>query len=124
MALDHFEDNGHTYFRLCCRCPVCWDCGRITKHSFWTHYDDDCHGDIYVGDDAYFRCKKCGWSARVVDCGYACPAHSNSLGSFVRSRPAAIGPPAEFARIVGSSLVVEAGFVWVQKFYENLAVQL
>ena len=79
MNLDKFEEDGNTYFHLCISCPVCHDQGRNTERAFWSHYDNNCHGDIYLGDNAFYKCKKCGHSAHVRKWGYNCP--SVCLGS-------------------------------------------
>ena len=52
MQLDKFEEGGVTYYQLYIACPV--DSGRACgPKSFWMHCNDNCYGDIYVGDNAF-----------------------------------------------------------------------
>lgn len=58
VDIDKFEKDGVTYLRLHCQNPV----NMINGHSpeiLWKHGDDDCNGDLYLGDNAMLYCKKC-----------------------------------------------------------------
>ena len=57
---DKFEKDGVTYLRLHCQNPI--DILKEKVHCpyiLWKHGDDDCNGDIYLGDNAMLYCKKC-----------------------------------------------------------------
>lgn len=116
MNLDKFEEDGNTYFHLCMSCPVCHDQGRNTERAFWSHYDNNCHGDIYLGDNAFYKCKKCGSSSHVRKWGYNCPSHSNSPEEFVGASCQAL---AEAVSTAGQ-MVKESGLPWLQKFLANM----
>lgn len=116
MALDNFQESGHTYFRLFFKCPVCFEAGRTTPSVYWSHYSNNCYGDIYVGDNAFYKCKKCGHSSHVKDWGYNCPTHSNSADDFVKVGSAAIAGVLSCA----GQLVTECGQQWFMEFMGNL----
>ena len=99
--IDSFQENGATYYRLYIPCPVCMGRGVATQASYWQHYDNNCNGPIYVGENAYYKCTKCGRSAHVLEWKYSCPTHSsNSNDQFIG---------------VGAT-----GIAWLQSFLANL----
>jgi hypothetical protein len=118
MSLSNFTKNGVTYFQLFISCPVCQDKGVNTEHSFWTHYDNDCGGDVYLGENAFYLCKKCGKSAHAMKWRYGCPQHSNMDDelSFYSATPAALASVVSCAGM----LVTETGISWLTEFLKNL----
>ena len=54
--------NGKTYIHVYISCPVCYERGNIHPATHWTHgkivNGKECGGDIYLGEDAYYYCKK------------------------------------------------------------------
>lgn len=114
MALSKFEDNGVTYFQLYIRCPVCIGQGKTDLPLvFWTHTDDNCGGNLYIGDNAFFKCRKCGFSDHVIKLkwkygGFACH-HSDEECLRLQD---AIG-------LVGQ-IVTETGNEWLRRFLENM----
>ena len=117
QKIDSFQENGATYYRLYLQCPVCVGRGVPTPTSYWQHYDNNCNGPIYVGENAYYKCTKCGRSAHVLEWKYSCPTHSsNSNDQF-------IGVGAEVLAktiAVAGQLVEAAGIAWLQSFLANL----
>lgn len=113
-TIDKFQENGVSYFKLCIACPVCNQEGRNTERAFWKHYN--CEGDIYVGDNAFYKCKKCGRSSHVREWGYNCPQHSNSPEEFVKAGSAAIASVMSCA----GQMVSACGQQWLLKFMCNL----
>lgn len=65
-SLNSFEKNGVTYFELFISCPVCIDRGNMTPQAYWSHHDNGCSGDIYMGENAFYYCKKCGATSHVM----------------------------------------------------------
>lgn len=114
--LDSFQENGATYYRLCVCCPVCLGRGVPTPTSYWTHSDNNCNGDVYVGDNAYYKCTKCGRSAHVLEWKCSCPTHSNSPDNFIGA--GAVSSATEAVTIAGQ-LVEVAGITWLQSFLAN-----
>ena len=114
MALNQIQENGVSYFQLYIACPVCFENGRNTPRSFWEHYN--CGGDIYIGENAFYKCKKCGHSSHVKYWGYNCPWHSGSPDEFVKAGSAAIAGVVSCA----GQMVNECGQQWLMQFLANL----
>ena len=115
MALDKFEEDEHTYYRLYCKCPVCLEEGKTTPTAYVKHGNDNCLGDMYVGDNAFFKCIKCGclshvknWIFEWHDDGSAF-LKSDSHGMIVH----------EVFSVVGQ-MVTETGQKWLMEFMDNL----
>ena len=119
MTLDHFEEDGVTYFQLYSSCPVCWSHGVTTPWSNWFHYDNNCYGDIYVGENAYYKCKKCGQLAHIQNWKVSCPTHSNSHAFYLGESCSSAANIVGIVRTL--SLTEIAGIPWVQRFCANLA---
>lgn len=73
MAIEHFSQSGIEYFQLFIPCPSCIEKGKPTQPSYWTH--SECGGDLYVGENAFYYCKKCGHTRPVMLWKYSCPNH-------------------------------------------------
>ena len=116
QVINSFEENGTSYYQLYMSCPVCTSRGVSTPQTLWTHYDNNCQGDIYVGDNAYYKCDKCGHSAHVLDWKYNCPSHSSSPDEFVGADAASVASTIT----VAGQLTDKAGIPWLQRFLENL----
>ena len=56
------------YYQLYCADPVEIEQGKDGKPSFWKHLNDNCGGDIYIGDNGYFYCDKCEKEVHVTEC--------------------------------------------------------
>ncbi len=118
QPLKQFQEDGDTYFQLYIPCPMCDERGYF--RSFWTHYDNNCHGDIYVGDNAYFKCVKCGYSAHVKDWRFLCPRHLPDWhGGFEMS---AISNSTCIISVIGvvGQMASATGVAWLQKFLANM----
>ena len=50
-SLESFERDGYTYFHLCISCPVCIDRGNMVPQAYWSHHNNNCNGDIYLGEN-------------------------------------------------------------------------
>ena len=111
--LDSFQEDDATYFRLYASCPVCMKNGKPTEPAFWFHYDNNCYGDVYVGDDAFFKCIKCGCSSHVSSVSVLTSCHpcSNTSEAALQWRVSAIG----FA----GQLVETVGMPWLQHFLKR-----
>ncbi len=115
MALDSFKKGNATYYRLEIMCPVCRQRGKHTPPTLWYHGTDE--GDMYIGDDANYECKLCGYNAFIMDWSYWCPEHSNSADDYIQ-----VTDKAFIADVVSAagSLVEEAGIPWLQTLLANL----
>lgn len=113
--IDSFKSGGDTYFRLFIKCPVCNERGENVPPSLWYHNIDD--GDVYIGDNAYYRCKDCGHSDHIMKWRYYCPNHSSSPDDFVEVTDKTV-----IADVVSAAgqLVTKAGIPWLQTLLKNL----
>ena len=133
MSIDKIQEDGCTYFHLFASCPICNDLGRSAPRSFWKHQDDDCHGEIYVGDNAFYRCKKCGHSSHVKNWDYicspdinllkeggtghvSCSVCSNSLDDLAKEEDSRSASAVSTA----GQMVSECGLAWIEKFLANI----
>ncbi len=126
MALRKFEDNGVTYFELYIRCPVCIGQGKTDLPIvYWRHGDNNCLGDIYVGDNASYRCLKCGKTDHVRNWAYVCPTCYDSFDAFLKnelSADAKVVPFQNLPMLISpfAQMVKETGIGWLQRFIENI----
>lgn len=116
MSLDNFTKNSISYFQLYISCPVCLDQGRNTSQSFWVHHNNNCNGQIYMGENAYYLCKKCNMTSHVYKWKYGCPDHSGDTITFLEASPASLAQAVSTA----GQLVQSTGIQWLQKFLENM----
>jgi hypothetical protein len=115
MSLNKIQENGYTYFQLYISCPVCLEKGKHMPITYWQHAEG-CNGDIYIGDDANYKCKKCGKKGHVKNWKYNCPGHSNSPDEFVGASCQALAS----AIATAGQLTTAAGVAWLQKFLANM----
>lgn len=121
MALNRFQENGTTYFQLYVACPVCFEQGRNTPRSFREHGNDNCGGDVYIGDNACLKCIKCQKSSHVKNCKFSCNVchdGSDSKDSFVNF-DCQEDDFADAISITGQ-MVQECGQQWLMQFLANL----
>lgn len=115
MALEKFSFDGHTYFNLFISCPVCIDQGRNTPQSFWSHYN--CGGSMFVGDNAYFKCQRCGDNKHVRYWSFTCPTHSSQASQeFLKPSSQAMAQAISTA----GQMVTETGQRWLIEFLKNM----
>jgi len=75
--MDEFYLNGKHYVRFISSCPICLEVYDIhTPKSYWMH--EECHGDIYIGDDATLYCKHCGKKVSIENAVFLCPNHNST----------------------------------------------
>lgn len=112
-----FSRYGHKYIHLPFRCPLCVEYGRKSEERFWTHSnEDDCDGDIYIGDDARWICSKCGETFDMDDVVFSCDKHcSDKKARF--SRPPYYG----MRRSVEMTLKYNGYYQdWLRNFLNNI----
>lgn len=67
VAVDKFEKDGVTYVRLYIMNPVdILNNVANVPFTFWKHEDEDCNGDIYLGDNGMLYCNKCSKSKEIT----------------------------------------------------------
>lgn len=71
ITVDKFEKNGVTYVRLYCMKPVNIPNGvEKVPFTFWKHEDEDCNGEIYLGDNGMLYCKKCSKCKKITESAF------------------------------------------------------
>ncbi|GIM59639.1 hypothetical protein [Capnocytophaga canimorsus] len=117
MSLPSFSSGGYTYFKLKIACPVCRERGITTPQTFWVHAYNNCGGEIYIGDNACYYCKKCNHYEHIRTWKYKCPQHSTSDDDYV-----GLGSVAAIAEVVSCAgmMVSATGQQWLIKCLENL----
>jgi hypothetical protein len=116
MSLNKILHGSTTYFELFISCPVCFDQGKNTPHSYWEH--QHCGGNLYVGDNAFYLCSDCKSTAHVFKWRYGCPNHSGAEIEYLESSPQGLAQAVSTA----GQLVQETGIAWLQKFLENMGI--
>ena len=83
-------------------------------HVYWQHHE--CGGDVYVGDDACYKCRKCGEKSHVSDWKYNCPGHCDSSDNFVGASCQA------YASVIARAgqMTALVGVAWLHRFLANL----
>lgn len=67
VTVDNFEKDGVTYVRLYIMNPVdILNNVANVPFTFWKHEDEDCNGDIYLGDNGMLYCNKCSKSKEIT----------------------------------------------------------
>jgi hypothetical protein len=117
MDLDSFEKNGVTYFELYAGCPVCLDQKIITSHTYWSHFNNNCNGRVYIGDNGTLLCHKCGVNSHILNWKILCP----NCGKGETVTPALLETECggmSFGSIAGmcGQMVQATGIAWLQTF--------
>ena len=121
MSLKLFQEDGNTFCLLNTKCPVCLDQGRHTEELFWKHGDNNCGGEIYVGNNAFYKCIKCGTSAHVRHWVHCCPSCSDSSDAFVKIGIQTCSPQTLALTLsIARRMVEECGLLWLQSFLANM----
>lgn len=118
MELDKFEENGVQYVQLYASCPTCREEGRSKPNTLYSHHA--CGGDMYIGDNATIKCKKCGVSHHINKWQFGCQQCNNlSDGVLYERKDEATMSLAEAMSISGM-MVTECGFLWLSRFMANI----
>lgn len=116
MDIKSYEKDGISYYQLYISCPVCYERGKMLPQTYWSH-GEDCGGDIYIGENALYRCSKCGFTSHVMNWKYKCPEHSTDAeNAYIGVSGAALASVVSMA----GQLTVKAGVAWLQEFLKNL----
>ena len=66
----HFNNDGVDYFKLYIKCPVCLEHDWPADFTYWYHHQTadgrECGGEMYLGDNGYYYCSKCGHTAPAL----------------------------------------------------------
>lgn len=115
--MDKINIGDNVYFEAYLACPVCFERGRNGGATYWEHHA--CGGQMYLGDDAQYYCKKCEQRSHVSKWKYGCPDHSNSDSGKLDFQFASNATVAAVISCAGQ-LTTAAGVPWLQKFLNHL----
>lgn len=101
-----------TYYDLIMRCPACIAAGKDGGVPRQWYHAGLCGGKLRAGDDACYKCVKCGVVMHVSSWRYKCDGHSDYRST----------TSAHLANAVSTAgqLVNVAGRYWLMQFLENL----
>lgn len=118
IVVDKFEKNGVTYVRLYCQNPVDIQNGvEKVPFTFWKHEDEDCNGEIYLGDNGMLFCKKCSKCKKITETAF----NEAGMISFNIKRDE-IGPEAVADVIsVSYQMIQLAGIPWLGNLFMSIS---
>lgn len=122
----HFNNDGVDYFKLYIKCPVCLEHGWPTDFSHWYHHQTadgrECGGEMYLGDNGYYYCSKCGHTAPALTWKYGCPNH-DTYGDerFLSIRD---GKYIANSLSVSGQLTDKLGLIWLNKVVQAFIKQM
>ena len=69
-TVNSFVKDNVEYYQLYIACPICLREGRPSVPAYWHHSLDGY--DMYIGDNGYYYCKECGYTAPIIEWAYIC----------------------------------------------------
>jgi hypothetical protein len=104
--------NMTTYFDVFIQCPACISEKGYDPTPPGQWYHNNCEGKIQLGDNAYYKCLKCGYSSHVKNWRYSCEKHTDY-------RPTTA---AHFSNAISISgqMTGKAGRQWLLTLLQNL----
>lgn len=109
-----FAEDGVTYIRLRCSNPIDLSSPRI----LWKHGDNNCNGDIYLGDNGFLYCEKCRKQIGLVNAIFK----TNGTISFDEGNGKITNTIKTFGAALCTSdqMVEDAGLDWLHRVLESL----
>lgn len=127
MDFKHFCNDGADYFQLYISCPVCLEHNVPTTPSYWTHgttnTGSECGGDMYIGDNGYYYCERCGHMDLIVNWAYKCPNpihNQNGMDAYISVTD---GKYIGKAISIAGQITGIAGIKWLNKLTSALLTQ-
>ncbi len=118
MTVESYKKGDVTYYRLLIKCPICRQRGKNVEPQFWFHDIDN--GEIFIGDDAKYECKKCGMNESILFGDFLCTNCSESKDNYIHISETET--ETVFADIVAAAgeIVEVAGIPWLQTLLANM----
>lgn len=128
MNFRHFCNDGADYFQLHIGCPVCIEHRIPTSPTNWTHGMADngkeCGGDMYIGDNGYYYCERCGDKELIANWAYKCPNPIHGQNGMNEYLSVTDGKFLANALIVAGQITADAGGLqWLNKLTAALLKQ-
>lgn len=116
-VVDWFEMDGVTYVQLNIQNPIEIQNGiKNVPFTYWQHGDNDCNGDIYLGDNGFVYCKKCSKSKEITEVSF------NEAGKISFSTKRKMTTTSIFGETlaVSGQMVNFAGINWLKKLLTSI----
>jgi len=118
--VNSFLRDGVEYYQLYIGCPVCLMEGRPNVPEYWHHSKDG--ADMYIGDNGYYYCKDCGYTAPVINWAYECYV-CKKAGHEKAVKLDNLKHVGEALSISGMVASTEAGLRWLARVATALSLQ-
>lgn len=113
VDIDKFEKDGVTYLRLHCQNPVDILKEKVNSpHILWKHGDDDCNGNIYLGDNGMLYCRKCSQYKSLLHVSFA---ENNRIRFNTENKIAHSDKDLIKALVISGSMANLGGLDWLEK---------
>lgn len=92
----------------------------------WSHYNNNCDGDIYVGENAFYYCHKCGETQHVYKWKYHSPwrcdgaYYSLYYSPVERCKLESVSVSVAQAVSTIGQMVKQTGLAWLREFLVNM----
>ena len=116
---DMCDIEGITYYRIKATCPKCVEEGIKQEPTHWVHGNDNCGGDIYIGNDGSFICGKCGAKKPASYWRPLCSRHDGVSCNSMKCESQQIGT-SHAVSLASQMMASTAGIDWFQDFISNI----
>lgn len=116
---DVCEIDGITYYRINALCPNCIEEGINQEPTHWKHSNDNCGGDLYIGNDGNFMCGKCGAKKPASYWRPLCSRHDGVSCNSMICESQQIGT-SHAVSLASQMMASTAGIDWFQDFISNI----
>lgn len=115
FSVTKIEKEGVLYYQLFITDPT--HSIESSQPIIWKHLNENCEGNIYIGDNGCFYCEKCGVEIEVSRCSF----HPDGFIEFDTESNYELKSVAK--AIATSNLYVEVELEWMQQVMASLAAQ-
>ena len=128
MSLKIIEKGEVTYFQIYVSCPICLDKGITQPQQFITHANNNCNGDMYIGDNGHYCCSKCGSNSNILKWNLEGCDHINNIEIAQNIQLRELTNPNKehmslpIAMGIAGQLVQRTGIEWLQRYMRSVTV--
>ncbi len=120
MEHKSFVDNGITYHELYVPCEVCAEMGKNTFPRYWMHGNNDCRGNLYIGENCMVYYEKCRAKFPITKARYGRPGHLHSQDDLITECTCDCWINQIPFRSGGFGMLSIVELPWLEKFWDNL----
>lgn len=114
--IDKFEEDNILFVELYADHPFAFERNISSSAHYIKHADDECGGQIYIGDNAKFKCRKCNAVDHISKWKYINIEDGFNLSLTDGDPITTLVELMSFA----SQMTTDAGLPWLKKFMDNL----